>query len=58
VPLRLGFGIPTWDLRGWHLLKTFDQLYAAYADLTDQPRDRARPVLKPAADLAARSRAR
>jgi len=46
LPMRLGFGIPTRDLRGWHLLKTFDQLYAAYTECAGQPVDRARPRLK------------
>ncbi|MEA3641880.1 MAG: hypothetical protein VBE63_18365 [Lamprobacter sp.] len=46
LPMRLGFGIPTRDLKGWHLLKTLDQLYAAYAEYARQPLDRARPTLK------------
>ncbi len=46
LPMRLGFGIPTRDLRGWHLLKTLDQLFAAYADLHQRPLDRARPQLR------------
>jgi hypothetical protein len=52
VPLRLGFGIPTRDLKGWHLLKTLDQLYAAYAEHARQPIDRARPMLKRHQDRA------
>lgn len=46
LPMRLGFGIPTRDLKGWHLLKTLDQLYAAYAEHASRPLDRARPTLK------------
>ncbi|WP_462321055.1 hypothetical protein [Halochromatium sp.] len=46
LPMRIGFGVPTRDLKGWHLLKTLDQLFAAYADRRAQPLDRARPVLK------------
>jgi hypothetical protein len=46
LPMRLGFGIPTCDLKGWHLLKTLDQLFAAYADLHQRPLDRARPRLR------------
>jgi hypothetical protein len=46
VPMRLGFGVPTRDLKGWHLLQPLDQLYAAYADRTGRVLDQARPVLK------------
>lgn len=46
VPTRLGFGVPTRDLRGWHLLKPLEQIYAAYADRTGRLLDQARPVLK------------
>jgi hypothetical protein len=46
LPLRLGFGIPTRDLKGWHLLKTLDELYAAYAEHARQPLDRAWPRFK------------
>jgi hypothetical protein len=46
VPRRLGFGVPTRDLQGWHLLETLDALYAAYADRTGRVLDQARPVLK------------
>jgi hypothetical protein len=46
VPMRLGFGVPTRDLQGWSLLVTFEQLFAAYADQSVQPIDKARPVLK------------
>lgn len=52
LPLHLGFGIPTRDLRGWHLLKTLDQLYAAYAEHASRPLDRARPTLKLLQDRA------
>jgi hypothetical protein len=46
LPTRIGFGVPTRDLKGWHLLRTLEQLYAAYADQAPQVVDRARPVLK------------
>ena len=46
VPKRLGFGVPTRDLKGWHLLKPLDALYAAYADRGGHVLDQARPVLK------------
>jgi hypothetical protein len=46
VPTRLGFGVPTRDLRGWNLLKPLEQIYAAYADRTGRLLDQARPVLK------------
>lgn len=46
VPMRLGFGVPTRDLHGWHVLMTLDQLYAAYANQKLPPLDKARPVLK------------
>ncbi len=52
LPMRLGFGIPARDLRGWHLLKTLDQIFAAYADLHHRPFDRARPRLRPQQDQA------
>lgn len=50
VPTRLGLGVPTRDLRGWHLLKPLDQIYAIYADRTGRVLDRARPVLKRKSD--------
>ena len=46
IPMRLGFGIPNCDLRGWHLLKTLDALYLAYAEHAPKTLDQARPVLK------------
>ncbi|MFP4278856.1 MAG: hypothetical protein ACLFQI_02525 [Halochromatium sp.] len=46
IPMRLGFGIPTCDLRGWHLLKTLDALYLAYAERAPKTLDQARPVLR------------
>jgi hypothetical protein len=46
VPMRIGFGVPTRDLKGWHLLLTLEQLFAAYADQVPQLVDQARPVLK------------
>lgn len=52
LPMRIGFGVPTRDLKGWHLLKTLDQLFAAYANRRSQPLDRARPVLKQHQDRA------
>lgn len=52
LPMRLGFGIPTRDLKGWHLLKTFDQLYLAYAVHARQPQDRAWPRFKRSRVLA------
>jgi hypothetical protein len=55
LPMRIGFGVPTRDLKGWHLLKTLDQMYAAYASEIPQPLDRARPVLKRARGRAERA---
>ncbi len=45
-PAQLGFGVPTRDLKGWHLLKPIEQIYAAYADRTGGVLDQAKPVLK------------
>jgi hypothetical protein len=46
IPAKMGLGVPTPDLKDWHLLMSFDELFAAYADHKQHLTDKARPRLR------------